>query len=269
MRGLLAAARRTGCRTHIVHLSAAAALPDIARAAEADGLPVTVETCPHYLALAAEQVPDGATQFKCCPPVRGAENREQLWQALADGLIDCVVSDHSPCPVADKMLDTGRFRGGLGRDRLAAAQPAGDLDRGGGPGALAGAGRALDGGGARAAGRPARPRRDPAGRAGRFLRARAGRGVHRGSGPAGAAPPADAVRGTDAARRGPPDVAARRAGLVGRGGWSRPEERGSMARDSGPPVRIPAAVRPARIPAGRLGTSGFCPTWPAGSSAAA
>jgi allantoinase len=108
VRGLLAAARRTGCRTHIVHLSAAAALPDIARA-RSDGVPVTVETCPHYLALAAEQVPDGATQFKCCPPVRGAENREQLWQALASGLIDCVVSDHSPCPVADKVLDTGDF----------------------------------------------------------------------------------------------------------------------------------------------------------------
>jgi allantoinase len=108
VRGLLAATRRTGCRTHIVHLSAAAALPDITRARQ-DGLPVTVETCPHYLALAAEQVPDGATQFKCCPPVRGAANREQLWQALETGLIDCVVSDHSPCPVADKRLDTGDF----------------------------------------------------------------------------------------------------------------------------------------------------------------
>jgi allantoinase len=106
--GLLAAARRTGCRTHIVHLSAAAALPAIA-AARRDGLPVTVETCPHYLALAAEDVPDGATQFKCCPPVREAANRERLWQALESGLIDCVVSDHSPCPVADKRLDTGDF----------------------------------------------------------------------------------------------------------------------------------------------------------------
>jgi allantoinase len=106
--GLLAATAQTGCRTHIVHLSAAAALPAIAVARQ-EGLPVTVETCPHYLALAAEQVPDGATQFKCCPPVRDAANREQLWQALADGLIDCVVSDHSPCPVADKRLDTGDF----------------------------------------------------------------------------------------------------------------------------------------------------------------
>jgi allantoinase len=106
--GLLAATRRTGCRTHIVHLSAAAALPAIAQARQ-EGLPVTVETCPHYLALTAEEVPDGATQFKCCPPVRGAANREELWQALEGGLIDCVVSDHSPCPVADKRLDTGDF----------------------------------------------------------------------------------------------------------------------------------------------------------------
>jgi len=106
--GLLDATRRTGCRTHIVHLSAADALPVIARARR-EGLPVTVETCPHYLALAAEEVPDGATQYKCCPPVRGAANREQLWLALESGLIDCVVSDHSPCPVADKRLDTGDF----------------------------------------------------------------------------------------------------------------------------------------------------------------
>jgi allantoinase len=106
--GLLAATRATGCRTHIVHLSAAAALPEIARARR-DGLPVTVETCPHYLTLVAGQVPDGATQFKCCPPIRDAANRDELWRALAGGLIDCVVSDHSPCPAADKHLDTGDF----------------------------------------------------------------------------------------------------------------------------------------------------------------
>jgi allantoinase len=106
--GLLAQTRATGCRTHIVHLSSAAALPSI-RAAKAEGLPVTVETCPHYLTLLAEHVPDGATQFKCCPPIRGEGNREQLWQALADGTIDCVVSDHSPCVTAAKRLDTGDF----------------------------------------------------------------------------------------------------------------------------------------------------------------
>jgi len=105
---LLDAVRETGCRAHLVHLSSAAALPQLA-AARAEGLPVTVETCPHYLSLAAEQVPDGATQFKCCPPIRDDANRERLWQALADGLIDCVVSDHSPCTAELKRLDTGDF----------------------------------------------------------------------------------------------------------------------------------------------------------------
>lgn len=105
---LLEQTRATGCRTHIVHLSSAASLPAI-RAAKADGLPVTVETCPHYLTLRAENVPDGATQFKCCPPIRGNTNREQLWEALRDGTIDCVVSDHSPCVKAAKRLDTGDF----------------------------------------------------------------------------------------------------------------------------------------------------------------
>lgn len=105
---LLDAVRATGCRTHLVHLSSAAALPLLA-AARRDGLPVTVETCPHYLSLAAEQVPDGATQFKCCPPIRDRANQERLWQALSDGLIDCVVSDHSPCTAELKRLDTGDF----------------------------------------------------------------------------------------------------------------------------------------------------------------
>ena len=105
---LLAATRLTGCRTHIVHLSAAAALPAIMRAKQ-DGLPVTVETCPHYLALTAEQVPDGSTQFKCCPPIRDQANQDLLWQALADQVIDCVVSDHSPCVIEAKRLDTGDF----------------------------------------------------------------------------------------------------------------------------------------------------------------
>ena len=78
-------------------------------AAKAEGLPVTAETCPHYLTLRAEDVPDGATQFKCCPPIRDDANREALWAGLLDGTIDCVVSDHSPCPVAAKRLDTGDF----------------------------------------------------------------------------------------------------------------------------------------------------------------
>ena len=105
---LLEQTRRTGCRTHIVHLSAAETLPLIA-AAKAEGLPVTAETCPHYLGFVAEQVPDGATQFKCCPPIRDAANREALWQGLLDGTIDIVVSDHSPCTVEAKRLDTGDF----------------------------------------------------------------------------------------------------------------------------------------------------------------
>jgi allantoinase len=105
---VLDAARRTGARVHVVHLSSSDALP-LLRSAKADGVRVTVETCPHYLVLRAEDVPDGATQFKCCPPVRDDENREALWAGLADGVIDLVVSDHSPCTAELKRLDTGDF----------------------------------------------------------------------------------------------------------------------------------------------------------------
>jgi allantoinase len=105
---LLEQARRTGCRTHIVHLASAAALPAV-RAAQAAGLPVTAETCPHYLTLRAEDVPDGATEFKCCPPIRDDANRDALWAGLLDTTIGSVVSDHSPCTVAAKRLDTGDF----------------------------------------------------------------------------------------------------------------------------------------------------------------
>jgi allantoinase len=105
---LIETMRDTGCRAHIVHLSSAQALSQIA-AAKADGLPLTVETCPHYLHLAAEDIPDGATQFKCCPPIRAAANRDRLWDALGDSTIDLVVSDHSPSTVALKNLDTGDF----------------------------------------------------------------------------------------------------------------------------------------------------------------
>jgi allantoinase len=105
---LLAETRRTGCRTHVVHVSGAETLP-LLRAAKDEGLPVTAETCPHYLALRAEDVPDGATEFKCCPPIRGDANRDGLWAGLLDGTLDCVVSDHSPCTAADKHLDTGDF----------------------------------------------------------------------------------------------------------------------------------------------------------------
>lgn len=105
---VLAAARATGCRTHIVHLSSAEALPAIV-AAKAEGVRLTVETCPHYLTLAAEQIADGQTQFKCCPPVRGAANADLLWSALAEGTIDFIVSDHSPSTIDLKRLDDGDF----------------------------------------------------------------------------------------------------------------------------------------------------------------
>ena len=93
-------------RLHIVHLSASDALP-LVRAAKRAGLPLTVETCFHYLALAAQHIPHGRPEFKCCPPIREDANREALWAALLDGTIDCVVSDHSPCVAALKRLDDG------------------------------------------------------------------------------------------------------------------------------------------------------------------
>jgi allantoinase len=105
---LVAAARDTGARVHVVHLAAADALP-LLRDARADGVRITVETCPHYLTFAAEQIPDGATAFKCCPPIREQSHREALWAALADGDIDLVVSDHSPCTPDLKRLDDGNF----------------------------------------------------------------------------------------------------------------------------------------------------------------
>jgi allantoinase len=103
---VLRAARQVGGRVHIVHLSAGDALPLVA-AARAQGVEVSVETCPHYLVLAAEELADGDPRVKCAPPVREAANRERLWAGLADGTIDMVVSDHSPAPPALKALDTG------------------------------------------------------------------------------------------------------------------------------------------------------------------
>jgi allantoinase len=97
------------CRVHVVHLSSAAALP-LLRAARAAGLPITVETCPHYLFFAAEEIAEGDTRFKCAPPIREKENREQLWQALREGAIDFVASDHSPCPPEMKLLRQGDFQ---------------------------------------------------------------------------------------------------------------------------------------------------------------
>jgi allantoinase len=96
-------------RLHIVHLSASEALPAI-HAARFEGLPVSVETCPHYLHFHADAIPRGATQFKCAPPIRSAENREQLWSALKDGTIDMVATDHSPCPAEMKRFAEGNFQ---------------------------------------------------------------------------------------------------------------------------------------------------------------
>ncbi|MDX6696279.1 MAG: allantoinase [Blastocatellia bacterium] len=100
--------RETGARMHIVHHSSADALPML-RQAKAEGLALTAETCPHYLAFAAEEIADGATEFKCCPPIRERENQERLWAALDEGLIEMIVSDHSPCPPEMKLKETGDF----------------------------------------------------------------------------------------------------------------------------------------------------------------
>ena len=105
---VVSAAAATGTRAHIVHLSAAECVALIG-GAKAAGIPLTAETCPHYLFFAAEEVPEGGTEFKCCPPIRDAINREALWRGLEAGAIDCVVSDHSPCPPELKRRDSGDF----------------------------------------------------------------------------------------------------------------------------------------------------------------
>ncbi|MBL8936794.1 MAG: allantoinase AllB [Archangium sp.] len=105
--------RKHGCPAHIVHLSSASAIPLLA-AAQAEGLPITAETCLHYLAFTAEEIPDGATHYKCAPPIREAANRELLWKGLASGVISQVVSDHSPCTPALKKPETGDFLGAWG-----------------------------------------------------------------------------------------------------------------------------------------------------------
>ena len=100
--------RETRCPVHIVHHSSSDSLAALRRA-RADSLPITIETCPHYLCLVAEDVPDAATQYKCCPPIRERENNEKLWSALEEGLIEMIVSDHSPCPPQMKLSDSGDF----------------------------------------------------------------------------------------------------------------------------------------------------------------
>jgi allantoinase len=105
---VLSTAEATGGRAHILHLSSADALAEL-HAARAAGVDVSVETCPHYLALDAASIPDGATQFKCCPPIRDDANRDRLWAGLRAGDIDMIVSDHSPCTVELKQLEAGDF----------------------------------------------------------------------------------------------------------------------------------------------------------------
>src|SRR5262249_22595135 len=100
--------RETGARVHVLHVSSASALEAVERA-KREGLPVTAETCPHYLVLEAEGVADGATEFKCAPPIRARQNRERLWAALASGVLDMVVSDHSPAPPELKHRSSGDF----------------------------------------------------------------------------------------------------------------------------------------------------------------
>jgi allantoinase len=101
-------AKEFRARVHIVHLSSADALESLS-AAKVAGLPISVETCPHYLYWSAKDIGDGATQFKCAPPIREEENRERLWGALRKGLIDFVATDHSPCLPTMKCGETGDF----------------------------------------------------------------------------------------------------------------------------------------------------------------
>jgi len=109
IRLMISLCREYGFRLHIVHLSTSQALQEL-RTARSEGLPVSVETCPHYLHLSAETIADGAMLCKCAPPIRSRDNCERLWQGLADGTIELVVTDHSPCPPAMKRLAEGNFR---------------------------------------------------------------------------------------------------------------------------------------------------------------
>jgi len=109
IRLMISLCREFGFRLHIVHLATGQAL-EMLGSAKAEGLPITVETCPHYLHFEAETIGDGATQCKCAPPIRSRANRQQLWQGLRDGTIDMVVTDHSPCPASMKRAAEGGFQ---------------------------------------------------------------------------------------------------------------------------------------------------------------
>jgi allantoinase len=120
IRLLIGLCRKYLFRLHIVHLATELALDDLA-AARAEGLPITVETCPHYLHFTAEEIPNGATLFKCAPPIRSRANREGLWQGLRDGIIDLIATDHSPCPPAMKQGNFRQSWGGIASLSVAAS----------------------------------------------------------------------------------------------------------------------------------------------------
>jgi allantoinase len=105
---LIRLAREYKARVHVVHLVSSDSLAQLQQA-KAEGLAISVETCPHYLSFAAEDIADGATEFKCAPPIRARENREKLWGGLDDGAIDFIATDHSPCLPALKLPDEGDF----------------------------------------------------------------------------------------------------------------------------------------------------------------
>ncbi len=113
VRLLINFARQFGSRVHIVHLSAGSALADLDMA-RAQALPITAETCPHYLYFSAESIPDGRTEFKCAPPIREGVNQSLLWEALRSGEIDMIATDHSPCPPELKCTESGDFRAAWG-----------------------------------------------------------------------------------------------------------------------------------------------------------
>lgn len=106
---MISLCRKTGAKVHIVHVSSAECLPLI-RAAKAEGLPITAETCPHYLVFDAESIPDGDTRYKCAPPIRKRANNEKLWKALLDGTLDFIASDHSPAPPERKEVESGNLK---------------------------------------------------------------------------------------------------------------------------------------------------------------
>ncbi|MFN8143250.1 MAG: allantoinase AllB [Bacteroidia bacterium] len=113
IKALITLCEKTGVHVHIVHLSSSDSLPQI-RAARSKGIPLTVETCPHYLFFDAESIPDGDTRFKCTPPIREKENNALLWAALKDKTLDFIVTDHSPAPPDIKELESGNLRDAWG-----------------------------------------------------------------------------------------------------------------------------------------------------------